>query len=72
MNIPGIRPITGSVILGKICDINRFKNAEKLVAFAGIDPVIKEGEKQRSQKAMSKRGDSSLRSEIYRSTLSAV
>ena len=26
MSIPGIGPITGSVILGKICDINRFEN----------------------------------------------
>ena len=28
MSIPGIGPITGSVILGKICDINRFENTE--------------------------------------------
>ena len=53
MSIPGLGPITGPVILGKICDINRFENAEKLVAFAGIDPVIKESGKQRS---ISKRG----------------
>ncbi len=72
MSIPGIGPITGSVILGKICDINRFENAEKLVAFAGIDPVIKERGKQRSKKSISKRGDSALRSAIYQSTLAAV
>ncbi len=72
MSIPGIGPITGSVILGKICDINRFENAEKLVAFAGIDPVIKESGKLRSQKSISKRGDSALRSAIYQSTLAAV
>jgi transposase len=72
MSIPGIGPITGSVILGKICDITRFENAEKLVAFAGIDPVIKESGKQRSQKSISKRGDSALRSAIYQSTLAAV
>jgi transposase len=72
MSIPGIGPITGSVILGKICDINRFENAEKLVAFAGIDPVIKESGKQRSQRSISKRGDSALRSAIYQSTLAAI
>ena len=64
---PGVQ-----VILGKICDINRFENAEKLVAFVGFDPVIKESGKQRSQKSISKRGDSALRSAIYQSTLSAV
>ena len=72
MSIPGIGPVTGSVILGKICDINRFENAEKLVAFTGIDPVIKESGKQRSQRSISKRGDSALRSAIYRSTLAAI
>jgi transposase len=72
MSIPGIGPITGSVIIGKICDINRFENAEKLVAFAGIDPVIKESGKQRSQRSISKRGDSALRSAIYQSTLAAI
>ena len=72
MSIPGIGPITGSVILGKICDINRFENAEKLVAFVGIDPVITESGKKRSEKSISKRGDSSLRSAIYQSTLAAV
>ena len=51
-----IGPITGSVILGKICDINRFENAEKFVSFADIDPVITESGKQRSQKSISKRG----------------
>jgi len=69
---PGIGPVTGSVIMGKICDINRFENAEKLVAFVGMDPVIKESGKQRSQKSISKRGDSALRSAIYQITVSAI
>jgi hypothetical protein len=47
-SIPGIDPITGVIILGKVCNINRFEYAEKLVALAGIDPVIKESGKQRS------------------------
>ena len=72
ISISGIGRITGSVILGKICNINRFENAEKLVVFACIDPVIKESGKQRSQSSISKRGDSALSSEIYRSTLAAI
>ncbi len=72
MSNPGIGPVTGPVILGKIYNINRFENAERLVAFADIDPVIKESGKQRTEKAISKRGDSSLRSAIYQSTLAAV
>ena len=68
----GIGPITGAIILGKVCDINRFENAEKLVAFAGIDPVIKESGKQRSQRAISRRGDPTLRSALYQSALAAI
>ena len=36
MSIPGIGPITGSVILGKICDISRFENVRKLMVRASI------------------------------------
>ena len=52
--IPGIGPVTGSVIVAKIGDIRRFENAEKLVAFTGIDPVIKESGKMRLEKPISK------------------
>ncbi|MBU4491912.1 MAG: IS110 family transposase [Euryarchaeota archaeon] len=30
----------GPTILGEILDVERFSNAKKLVAFAGLDPVI--------------------------------
>ena len=36
MSIPGIGPITGSVILGKICDISRFESAEKLAVMCSL------------------------------------
>ena len=71
-SIPGIGPITGSIILGKIGSIDRFESAEKLVAFAGFDPVIKESGKRRSERSISKRGDPLLRSAIYLSTLAAI
>ncbi len=37
-----------------------------------MDPVIRESGKVRSQRSISKRGDSLLRSAIYMSTLSAI
>lgn len=70
--IPGIDPITGSITLGKIGSIERFESTEKLVAFAGLDPLIKESGKMRLEKSISKRGDPILRSAIYRSTLAAI
>ena len=71
-SIPGTGPLTGSIIPGKIGDISRFENAEKLVAFSGLDPVIKESGKPRSQRAISKKSDSLLRSAIYLCTLTAI
>ncbi len=71
-SIPGIGDTIGSIILGKIGDIARFKSPEKLVAFVGLDPVIKESGKMRSERPISKRGDPLLRSAIYMSTVVAT
>ena len=48
MSISGIGPVTGSVMLGEISDINILENAEKLVAFAGIDHIKRESRDPRS------------------------
>ncbi len=72
MSIPGVGPITASIILRKIGNINRFESAEKLVAFAGIHPFIKESGKMRSEISISKRGDALLRTAIYFSTIVAT
>ncbi len=70
--IPGIGSLTASIIIGKIGDIRNFDNARKLVAFAGIEPVIVESGKKTVRKAISKRGDPLLRSALYMSILSAT
>ena len=62
--IPGIGPVTGSIIVAKIGNIERFEDAGKLVAFAGLDPVIKESGKLRSERSISKRSDPMLRTAI--------
>lgn len=64
--IPGIGPILGAVILSEIGDINRFSSSKKLVAFAGIDPSIKQsGEFISSENHMSKRGSPYLRRALW-------
>ena len=40
MTIPGIGYINGGMILGEIGDIHRFSNPNKLLAFAGLDPLF--------------------------------
>lgn len=64
--IPGIGPVLGAVILSEIGDINRFSSSKKLVAFAGIDPSIKQsGNFLSSENHMSKRGSPYLRRALW-------
>lgn len=53
-------------ILAEIGDINRFKNSSALVAFAGIDPTVRQsGEFNSTHNHMSKRGSPYLRHAIF-------
>ena len=55
------------MIISEIGDIKRFSNPSKLLAFAGLDPVIKQsGNFQADQMKISKRGSTYLRYAIYR------
>jgi len=60
--VPGIGAINGAMILSEIGDIRRFSNPGQLIAFAGLDPVIRQSGKFRAKTTrMSKRGSSTLR-----------
>ena len=62
MTIPGIRYTEAGMILGEIGDIHRFPNYSKLLAFAGLDPIIRQsGKFNASHTRMSKRGSRVLR-----------
>lgn len=64
--IPGIGIIGAATILAEIGDISRFKNSSALVAFAGIDPTVRQsGEFNSTHNHMSKRGSPYLRHAIF-------
>ena len=64
--IPGIGIIGAATILAEIGDISRFKNSSSLVAFAGIDPTVRQsGEFNSTHNHMSKRGSPYLRHAIF-------
>lgn len=68
-SVPGIANTTGAMILGEIGDINRFKSASSLLAFAGLDPsVFESGEFKSNKSRISKRGSAYLRSAIFTAT----
>ena len=64
--IPEIGIIGAATILAEIGDISRFKNSSALVAFAGIDPTVRQsGEFNSTHNHMSKRGSPYLRHAIF-------
>lgn len=66
ITIPGIGPTLAASILSEVGDIARFSTGAKLVAFAGIDPTVRQsGEFTGNQNHMSKRGSPYLRRAIW-------
>ena len=64
--IPRIGIIGAATILAEIGDISRFKNSSSLIAFAGIDPTVRQsGEFNSTHNHMSKRGSPYLRHAIF-------
>ena len=64
--IPGIGIIGAATILAEIGNISRFKNSSALVAFAGIDPTVRQsGEFNSTHNHLSKRGSPYLRHAIF-------
>ncbi|CAG0961323.1 hypothetical protein METP3_00845 [Methanosarcinales archaeon] len=66
MSIPGIGDTLGPMILGEIGDADRFSNAKKLIAFAGLDPVVSQsGRFENKSGPISKRGSPLLRKALF-------
>lgn len=64
--IPGIGMIAAASMLAEIGDIRRFRNSSALVAYAGIDPSVRQsGNFNSTHNHMSKRGSSHLRHTIF-------
>jgi transposase len=72
-SISGIGPVLGAVILSEIRDISCFTSSDKLVAYAGVDPMVKQsGEMKFGGVHMSKRGSPYLRRAIWQASAVAV
>lgn len=67
--IPGIGTTTGAVILSEIGNIESFDSAVKLVAFAGLDPKLKESGTYQGKTPISKRGSKYLRNAVWYSSM---
>ncbi len=71
--IPGIGTTIGAAILSEIGDINRFEKPKQLIAFAGMDPTVKQsGNFSGTENHMSKRGSPYLRRAVWLAGVVAV
>ena len=67
LSIPGIGYTLGAMIISEIADIHRFSNPTKLLAYAGLDPSVRQsGNFNAKTTRISKRGSSHLRYAIHR------
>lgn len=72
-SIPGIGPLLGATILSEIGDISKFSSADKLAAYIGIDPSVKQsGDFVGTNTHMSKRGSPYLRRAIWMASTVAI
>lgn len=70
--IPGIGPVLAASIIGEIGDIDRFRSAKALVAFAGLDATVRSsGQFEGTKNRMSKRGSPVLRHSLWLAAVSA-
>lgn len=69
LSIPGIGIELASGIISEIVDIDNFQNADQILAYAGLDPIVYEsGQYKATNTRISKKGSSYLRSALYYSS----
>ena len=69
MTIPGINYRMGAMILAEVGDFNRFDNADRILAYAGLSPsTYQSGQQNSSHSHMEKRGSKYLRYALFNST----
>ena len=73
LSIPGIGANTASGIIGEIGNISNFKNADSLLAYAGLDPKVYESGKFKAKSTpISKHGSSYLRNALIQTSRTIV
>ena len=65
-SIPGLTPFLAITILAELLPIQRFERIDQIIAYAGLDPSVKQtGGKKGAHGAISKRGSPTLREALF-------
>ena len=72
-SLRGVGKTTAAEFLGEIGgDISKFSSAKKLIAFAGLDPEVRESGQYKGQSKLSKRGITYLRAVIWQMAVKVI
>lgn len=71
-SIPGIGKSLATSFICEVSQIERFKNEKSLVAYVGIDPVIKSIGNYLGEFGISKRGNRHLRRKVYLMAMNVI
>lgn len=72
VTIPGIAQATAALLLSELGDMRRFDQASEVVAFAGLNPKVRESGKFKGRTVLSKTGSARLRAGIYMPSVRAM
>lgn len=65
-SIPGITPFLAATILAELLPLERFQRIDQIIAFAGLDPSVKQtGGRRGTHGPISKRGSPTLREALF-------
>ena len=65
-SIPGVGPVTAAVIVSELGDLARFDyDPKRVLAYAGMDPRVRESGQWRGKTKMTKRGSRYLRTALF-------
>ncbi len=70
-SIPGIGPVTASVLFAETFGLHHFYDAKQLTAYAGIAPAPNQSGKFKGQSSISKIGNKRIRKAFYMAALQA-
>jgi transposase len=59
--VPGVGVVTIDVVLCELGDVRRFANSKQIVSYAGLDPGVRESDRQRKDLGISRAGSKMLR-----------
>ncbi|WP_411704443.1 IS110 family transposase, partial [Edaphovirga cremea] len=71
-SIPGIGAILSATLLAHYGDASRFSNSSEVVAYAGLNPKLRESGLLKGRTRISKQGSSDLRKALYMPALAAI